>query len=158
HATRPGCRVVAFTDSADGIYKKLVVSADRQRLLGGVLVGDASSYGQLLQLTQNQIPLRGRPEQLILPQSPGANPPALGIDALPEAATICSRSMAAVSAARSASRPSPRSWPPPGTSTCSTTIASDCRTPTTASWRTSSEMEATPWSRACRGARSPRTS
>ena len=89
HATRPGCRVVAFTDSADGIYKKLVVSADRQRLLGGVLVGDASSYGQLLQLTQNQIPLRGRPEQLILPQSPGANPPALGVDALPEAATIC---------------------------------------------------------------------
>jgi nitrite reductase (NADH) large subunit len=89
HATRPGCRVVAFTDSADGIYKKLVVSADRQRLLGGVLVGDASSYGQLLQLTQNQISLPAHAEQLILPQAAGAKPAGLGVDALPEAATIC---------------------------------------------------------------------
>ena len=33
HATRPGSRVLSFTDSVAGIYKKLVVSADRQRLL-----------------------------------------------------------------------------------------------------------------------------
>jgi nitrite reductase (NADH) large subunit len=88
HATRPGSRVVSFTDAVAGIYKKLVVSADRQRLLGGVLVGDASSYSQLLQLTQNQVALPPHPEQLILPQS-GARPPGLGVDALPEAATIC---------------------------------------------------------------------
>ena len=69
HATLPGSRVVSFTDAVSGVYKKLVVSADRQRLLGGVLVGDASSYGQLLQLTQNQVALPPQPEQLILPQA-----------------------------------------------------------------------------------------
>ena len=50
-----------------GIYKKLVVSPDRKHLLGGILVGDASSYGQLLQLAQNQIVLPPAPETLILP-------------------------------------------------------------------------------------------
>jgi nitrite reductase (NADH) large subunit len=89
HATRPGSRVVSFTDSVAGVYKKLVVSADRQRLLGGVLVGDASSYGQLLQLTQHQIPLPAHPEQLILPQNGPGKPPGLGIAAVPDTATIC---------------------------------------------------------------------
>ncbi|MFL5439252.1 MAG: nitrite reductase large subunit NirB [Myxococcales bacterium] len=89
HATRPGSRVVSFTDSVAGVYKKLVVSADRQRLLGGVLVGDASSYGQLLQLTQHQIPLPPHPEQLILPQTGPGKPQGLGIAALPDAATVC---------------------------------------------------------------------
>jgi nitrite reductase (NADH) large subunit len=89
-ATRPGSRVVSFTDSVAGIYKKLVVSADRQRLLGGVLVGEASSYGNLLSLTQNQIALPAHPEQLILPRAENGGAPVPGVDALPEAATICS--------------------------------------------------------------------
>ena len=89
HATRPGSRVVSFIDSGAGIYKKLVVSADRQRLLGGMLVGEASSYGHLLQLTQNQIPLPAHPEQLILPRPEGGGAALPGIDALPEASTIC---------------------------------------------------------------------
>jgi nitrite reductase (NADH) large subunit len=88
-ATRPGSCVISFTDSVAGIYKKLVVSADRQRLLGGVLVGDASAYGQLLQLTHNQVPLPPHPEQLIVPQAPGAKPAGFGVDALPDGATIC---------------------------------------------------------------------
>ncbi|HEX4382867.1 MAG TPA: nitrite reductase large subunit NirB, partial [Myxococcales bacterium] len=88
HATAPGCRIVAFTDSSDGIYKKLVVSADRQRLLGGVLVGDASAYNHLLGLTQNQVALPANPEQLIVPQAAGAAP-LMGVDALPDAALIC---------------------------------------------------------------------
>ncbi|HYX92499.1 MAG TPA: FAD-dependent oxidoreductase, partial [Myxococcaceae bacterium] len=78
HATRPGSCVISFTDSVAGIYKKLVVSADRQRLLGGVLVGDASAYSQLFQLTQNQVPLPAHPEQLIVPQGSGAKPAGLG--------------------------------------------------------------------------------
>jgi len=88
HATRPGSRVISFTDSVAGIYKKLVVSADRQRLLGGVLVGEASGYGHLLSLTQNQIPLPGEPEQLILPR-PSGGAPAGGVEALPESSTLC---------------------------------------------------------------------
>ncbi len=88
HGTHPGARVVAFTDSVSGIYKKLVLSSDRQRLLGGVLVGEASSYGHLLSLTQSKAALPPQPEQLILPRiDGGAALP--GVDALPEAATIC---------------------------------------------------------------------
>ena len=87
HATQPGARVVAFTDAVSGVYKKLVLSSDRQRLLGGVLVGEASTYGQLLSLAQSKAPLPPQPEQLILPRSQGAALP--GVDALPDAATIC---------------------------------------------------------------------
>jgi nitrite reductase (NADH) large subunit len=88
HATQPGTRVVAFTDAVSGVYKKLVLSSDRQRLLGGVLVGEASSYGQLLSLTQSKAALPPQPEQLILPRiEGGAALP--GVDALPDAATIC---------------------------------------------------------------------
>ncbi|HUJ28175.1 MAG TPA: nitrite reductase large subunit NirB [Myxococcales bacterium] len=78
-ATRPGAREVAFTDSAGGVYKKLVVSADKQRLLGGVLVGDASAYAYLMGLTQNQLSLSTPPEQLIFQQKV----------ALPDSAVIC---------------------------------------------------------------------
>jgi nitrite reductase (NADH) large subunit len=89
HGTRPGSCVISFTDSVAGIYKKLVVSADRQRLLGGILVGDASAYAQLLQLTQNQVALPAHPQQLVLPHAAGARPAGFGVDALPDAATIC---------------------------------------------------------------------
>ena len=87
HGTQPGARVVAYTDAVSGIYKKLVLSSDRQRLLGGVLVGEASSYGHLLSLAQSKAALPPQPEQLILPRSQGAVLP--GVDALPDAATIC---------------------------------------------------------------------
>ncbi|HET6982169.1 MAG TPA: nitrite reductase large subunit NirB [Myxococcaceae bacterium] len=87
HATQPGARVVAFTDAVSGVYKKLVLSSDRQRLLGGVLVGEASTYGQLLSLAQSKAPLPPQPEQLILPRSQNTALP--GVDALPDAATIC---------------------------------------------------------------------
>ncbi|RPH71806.1 MAG: nitrite reductase large subunit [Myxococcaceae bacterium] len=88
HGTLPGARVVAFSDAVSGVYKKLVLSSDRQRLLGGVLVGEASSYGQLLSLTQSKAALPPQPEQLILPRlEGGAALP--GVDALPDAATIC---------------------------------------------------------------------
>ncbi len=88
HGTQPGARVVAFTDAVSGIYKKLVLSSDRERLLGGVLVGEASGYGHLLSLTQSKAALPPQPEQLILPRiDGGAALP--GVEALPDAATIC---------------------------------------------------------------------
>ncbi|GAC1344896.1 MAG: nitrite reductase large subunit NirB [Myxococcales bacterium] len=90
HALKPGARVLSYTDSVAGTYQKLVVSADQQRLLGGILVGDASRYGQLLGMVQSQAPLPRHPEQLILPQAPGALPAGFGVAALPAAATICS--------------------------------------------------------------------
>ena len=51
------------------------MSGDGKRLLGGVLIGDASEYGTLLQMMLNNIELPDDPEFLILPSSDGkANP------------------------------------------------------------------------------------
>jgi nitrite reductase (NADH) large subunit len=89
-ATEPGSHVISIFDTAGAIYKKLVVSPDRKHLLGGILVGDASSYGQLLQLAQNQIVLPPAPETLILPTASGEKPAGAGVGALPDSAQICS--------------------------------------------------------------------
>lgn len=78
-----------YTDPVQGIYKKLVVSADGKQLLGAILVGDATEYGGLLQMTLNAIPLPEHPEDLILPAREGASK-GLGVDMLPAAALICS--------------------------------------------------------------------
>ena len=87
---QPGAHVVSLYDSSKAIYKKLVLSADRKHLLGGMLVGDAAAYGELLQLSQNQIVLPPAPEELILPAARGDRPAGLGVTALPDAAQICS--------------------------------------------------------------------
>ncbi len=90
HARTPGCRVVQYADGRREVYKKLVTSADGTQLLGAVLVGDATEYGTLLQMMLNGIALPAEPETLILPQSDGAAPAGLGVDALPAGAQICS--------------------------------------------------------------------
>src|SRR5699024_4140902 len=73
-----------------GIYKRLIVSDDNKKLLGAVLVGDCSDYGNFLQLTLNAIDLPDNPEALILPAVSGQNNISLGADALPDSAQICS--------------------------------------------------------------------
>ncbi len=85
-----GAHVVSLLDTSAALYKKLVLSPDRKHLLGGMLVGDASAYGELLQLAQNRIVLPPEPESLILPASKGDRPAGLGVTALPDTAQICS--------------------------------------------------------------------
>ena len=85
-----GAHVVSLLDTSAALYKKLVLSPDRKHLLGGMLVGDASAYGELLQLAQNRIVLPPEPESLILPAAKGDRPAGLGVTALPDAAQICS--------------------------------------------------------------------
>jgi nitrite reductase (NADH) large subunit len=87
---RPGAPVVSFHDTVHELYKKLVLSPDKKHLVGGILVGDASAYGQLLSVMQNAVGLPSHPEELILPTRTGARPAGLGVDALPASATICS--------------------------------------------------------------------
>ena len=84
----PGARSYRFIDEATHVYRRLVVSADGRQVLGAVLVGDNSYYDSLLQYAQNGLRLPEDPASLILPQS--ADAPALGLDALPDSATICS--------------------------------------------------------------------
>lgn len=86
----PGTREIAITDTVQGIYKKLVLNEDGTRLLGGILVGDASAYGTLLQFVQNGITLPPYPEDLLMPPREGAPVAKMGVDSLPDTAQICS--------------------------------------------------------------------
>ncbi|KPA05819.1 nitrite reductase large subunit NirB [Pantoea agglomerans] len=87
--TTPGARSVVWLDESKSIYKRLIISEDQKTLLGAVLVGDTSDYGNLLQLVMNAIPLPANPEALILPAGSG-DKPAIGVDSLPDTAQICS--------------------------------------------------------------------
>lgn len=77
-----------FEDDLAGVYKKLVMDKAGKRLLGAVLVGDTSSFGMLDQYFSNGLDLPAQPAVLIAPSA--ANEPALGVDALPASAQICS--------------------------------------------------------------------
>ncbi|SCC20351.1 nitrite reductase large subunit NirB [Gilliamella intestini] len=84
-----GCHSYVYLDETTPVYKKLVVSNDNKKLLGAVLVGDTSDYSNLLQLMLNDMDLPEHPDTLILPAHAGAKP-AMGVDALPDSAQICS--------------------------------------------------------------------
>lgn len=83
-ATTDGALELTYSDAVAGVYKKLVVSEDGTRLLGGILVGDASAYGILRPMVSSGIALPDNPEQLILPASSGVQ---LG---MPDEAQVCS--------------------------------------------------------------------
>ncbi|MDR5907427.1 nitrite reductase large subunit NirB [Franzmannia qiaohouensis] len=84
----PGARNFRYLDQIKQEYRKLVVSSDGKQLLGAMLVGDNGYFDTLMQYYDNGLELPEDPASLILPSSEGA--PALGPDALPETATICS--------------------------------------------------------------------
>lgn len=90
HARTEGALCYSYNDEVNQVYKKIVVSADKKLLLGAVMIGDADDYGNLLQLALNSIELPKNPEALILPSLDGMEKPALGTDALPDTAQICS--------------------------------------------------------------------
>ncbi len=63
-------RDVAFHDLVRGVYQKLVVSADGTRLIGGILVGDASPWARLAGLARSATPLSVPPHQLLVGAAP----------------------------------------------------------------------------------------
>lgn len=89
HGRTPGSLSYTYENQPQGVYKKIVVDAQQKTLLGAVLVGDNHEFDTLLQYALNGIELPKFPESLILP-SAGQDTPALGADALPMSATICS--------------------------------------------------------------------
>ncbi|HEY2449757.1 MAG TPA: nitrite reductase large subunit NirB, partial [Mycobacterium sp.] len=86
-ATTPGALEVVVSDPIGGTYSKLVLSDDVRTLLGGILIGDASSYGVLRPLVGSELP--GDPVSLIAPAGSGGGS-AIGVGALPADAQICS--------------------------------------------------------------------
>ena len=84
----PDCLQVVVNDAVNQTYAKLVLSDDAKTLLGGILVGDASSYGILRPMVGEQLP--GDPMALIAPAGSGSGGGGLGVGALPAGAQICS--------------------------------------------------------------------
>jgi nitrite reductase (NADH) large subunit len=81
-ATEPGALELVWADPVAGVYKKLVVSDDAKRLLGGILVGDASAYASLRPLVGSGLTMN--PAELIAPASSGVDLE------LPDEAQVCS--------------------------------------------------------------------
>ncbi len=78
----PGALELVWADPVGGVYKKLVVSDDASRLLGGILVGDASAYASLRPLVGSGLSVN--PADLIAPASSGVQLE------LPDEAQVCS--------------------------------------------------------------------
>ena len=92
HAMSPGALSYFYADEAAQVYKKIVVSADKAKLLGAVLVGCAKEYSDLLQMMLNGLAVPEQPESLIMPgfDQSTSKSGGSGIDLLPDSATICS--------------------------------------------------------------------
>src|SRR5690606_6454872 len=88
HGRAPGSVSCVFEDTLAGTYRKLVKDPKGKRLRGAVLVGDTGAFGLLDQYFSNGLDLPEQPASLIAPQAGAA--PALGVDALPDTAQICS--------------------------------------------------------------------
>ena len=81
---------VTFSDPIANTYKRLVVSEDGSRVLGGVLVGDASAYATLTAIVRGDLPTPTDLEALILPPRSGDSGSTAMVGALSGTATICS--------------------------------------------------------------------
>lgn len=88
--TAEGSRSITYADEIGSVYKRLVVSGDGKRVLGGVLVGDASTYQLLAQMARGDMPTPAQPEMLIFPEGAGTATSTIGVGALGAEATICS--------------------------------------------------------------------
>ena len=77
---------LTVNDPFAGIYKRLFFNKEGTRLLGGILVGDASDYGMLSTITKTDEDLSMSPSDLI---GTGGSV-ALGLDSMSDEAQVCS--------------------------------------------------------------------
>lgn len=82
-------RAIVFHDEVAKTYKRINLSPDGKKLLGGILVGDASDYNMLHQIYANGMALPPTPEDLILGARGGGSVATSVLD-LPDTAVICS--------------------------------------------------------------------
>ncbi|WP_298474064.1 nitrite reductase large subunit NirB [uncultured Maribacter sp.] len=80
---------VIFENKTQHLYKRINVSLDGKKLLGGILVGDASDYSMLHQMFLNEMAIPEDPAQLILPAGDGGASFGDVMD-LPDEAQVCS--------------------------------------------------------------------
>lgn len=88
-ANTPGSESIVYADSTTSVYKRLVVDNAGQ-VLGGILVGDATSYQSLLQMMRGDMPTPESPGSLLTPEGAEGGGPSIGVGALGDGAMICS--------------------------------------------------------------------
>jgi len=88
--SEPHAKTIHLEDKNKGIYKRLNISNDGKRLLGGVLVGEASAYNMFLQTVNNKLPIPEHPELLLLGENQNTKSVGANLDDLPDEAIICS--------------------------------------------------------------------
>jgi nitrite reductase (NADH) large subunit len=86
-STVEGARSLSIVDEVNDIYKRVVISADGKRMLGGMLVGDASDYDFLAALARDGSALPSQLDVLLVPPSEGAARPQLQMS---DNAIVCS--------------------------------------------------------------------
>ena len=86
----PGVRSLVYQNAYGRVYKRINITEDGTRLLGGILVGDASQYNMMLQTCKNGLVLPPDPEDILLGSRGGETNGGAGVDALPAEALICS--------------------------------------------------------------------
>jgi len=96
-ATTPGALEVVYADPIGGTYKKLVMSDDAKVLLGGILVGDASSYASLRPMVGRE--LGADPAAYLVPEGAGGAAPSTD---LPDDVVVCSCNNVTAGAVRQA--------------------------------------------------------
>ncbi len=91
HGEAPGSEALCFSDARSNIYRKLVVDVTDGRVLGGVLVGDASGYTELAAMAQGMMSTPSELASMVLPAGAEAGTGArrAGVGALSGASTIC---------------------------------------------------------------------
>ena len=80
---------VIFENKTEHLYKRINVSLDGKKLLGGILIGDATDYNMLHQVYLNEMKIPEDAAQLILPASVGGSSFGNVLD-LPDTAQVCS--------------------------------------------------------------------
>ncbi|WP_366917981.1 nitrite reductase large subunit NirB, partial [uncultured Gimesia sp.] len=81
-------KCLTFEDPFAGVYKKLVFNSAGTRLLGGILIGDASDYGSLSILAKSEDLLPCSPHELVV--GSGGGIPGGSAAEMPDEAQICS--------------------------------------------------------------------
>lgn len=81
---------IIFENKLTGIYKRINISKDGKKLLGGILVGDSSDYNTLFQIYSNGMAIPKNPEDLILGSRGGEGSSLGSVMDLPDTAVICS--------------------------------------------------------------------
>ncbi|MDP6921432.1 MAG: nitrite reductase large subunit NirB [Lutibacter sp.] len=81
---------ILFENKTKDLYKRVNISHDGTKLLGGILVGDATDYNRLHQLYLNDLPIPEAAEELIIGSITNGSPSLGSVLDIPDVAQVCS--------------------------------------------------------------------